>query len=166
MEADNVAKVTVVKPDGLSEPAVKPSGMITTSERARELRARRSELYRQEKERQEVLRAVVPVKARRALAAVIAEAQDKQGLSAADALAQMAAMAAESFAANIMDKPREAVLAGKFAVGFTGYEQKQQGPQVVVAVQIQHIGADVAALADDVFEGEFKEEHNERRDKR
>ena len=105
-------KETVPEPTVTAQSTVKPSGMITTSERARELRARRSELYRQEKERQEVLRAVVPVKARRALAAVIAEAQDKQGLSAADALAQMAAMAAESFAANIMDKPREAVLAG------------------------------------------------------
>lgn len=136
----------------------RPPGVITTSERGRELRARRTELQRQERERQEVLRAVVPAKARKRIAEVVAEAQGKTGMSAPDALAEMAGMAAESYAANIMDKPREAVLAGKFAVGFTGYQaDAKQVPSVVVAVQIQHIGADVAALADDVIDGETRD---------
>lgn len=100
----------------------------------------------------------MPAKARKRIAEVVAEAQGKTGMSAPDALAEMAGMAAESYAANIMDKPREAVLAGKFAVGFTGYQaDAKQVPSVVVAVQIQHIGADVAALADDVIDGEARD---------
>ena len=128
-------------------PGSVPSGTIRTSERGRELAQRRHEVAR--------------IKARQAIADAYAEHAGKQGARPTDAYAGMADEFARSAYANALDKPREAVEAGKFALRLADMLPADERATAVAAVSltlnITPAGAAVLReLVGDVVEGEYK----------
>lgn len=102
-------------------PGVYKPGMIRSSEQGLALRERRKQLAAEEEERRRTLALLAGPHARKALVRAISEAVGEEVKSAPEAIGRMAGMAAESYAANIMDKPREATEAGKLAARWSGF---------------------------------------------
>ena len=112
-------------------PGVRPTSVIASSERGRELVARRREL--------------AGAASRRALVAAASEHIGSQVAGPAAAVGVIAEAWAQSALANAMDKPRESVMAGMGALKLAGMapaEERSQAP--AVAIQI-NVSADVAA---------------------
>jgi len=106
------------------------------SNRAREMNQRRQVLAQQ--------------KARAKMVEAYTEHTGRPGGQPSDAYGEIAGEFTRSALANAMDKPRDAVHAAKLALRLAAMlpeDEKRTVP--VVAIQINHIGADVAALADD-----------------
>ena len=110
---------------------VRPTSVIASSERGRELVARRREL--------------AGAASRRALVAAASEHIGAQVAGPAAAVGVIAEAWAQSALANAMDKPRESVMAGMGALKLAGMapaEERSQAPAVAVQV---NIGGELAA---------------------
>ena len=117
-------------------PGIRPSTAISSSEQGAAMARRRA--------------VVSAAKARAKMVEAYCEHTGKPGGRPSDAYGEIAGEFTRSALANAMDKPRDAVHAAKLALRLAAMlpeDEKRSVP--VVAIQINHIGADVAALADD-----------------
>ncbi len=119
-------------------PGYKPTTSIMSSEQGSQLAHRRQEL--------------AAVKARAALVEAYTEHTGKPGGRPTDAYGELAGEFARSALANAMNKPREGVEAGKFALRLAGMlpeADKQQAIGVAVVIQL---APEAASFVEGVWE--------------